>query len=428
MTVHHNQFTLFMKRRFMPLFITQYSGAFNDNFLKCAILTMVTFLVTKDSARAGVLTNLAMALFILPFFLFSAAAGTWVDSVDKARCCRIVKVIEIVLMLLAAIALHCQWIAGLLILLFCMGTQSTFFGPAKFALLPQHLEGKELLAGNAFVDAGTFIAILTGSIAGSLLAAMPGGMLYSGGVLVVLAVIGCIAAWQIPPAPPAETGLTVSWNIIGNTYRLLREGLQERDIRDCILTLSIFWMAGALYISILPLVCLTVIGGNELVSTIFLTIFSVGVAVGALGANAVLKGMVSGRLAPLAMFFMALFTLDLAWCCRMETEFTTLAGPLILCHDVQFWRICGDLFAISFFVGMFSVPLKALLQHLAPAGMVARVIAALNVVNSAFMAGGTLIAAAAHKLWALPPGIPLAALALVLLGNAFYSRRLAKSK
>ena len=151
MTENHNSFTLFMKRRFMPLFITQYSGAFNDNFLKCAILTMVTFLVTKDPARAGVLTNLAMALFILPFFLFSAAAGTWVDSVDKARCCRIVKIIEIVLMLLAAIALHCQWIAGLLILLFCMGTQSTFFGPAKFALLPQHLKGKELLAGNAFV-------------------------------------------------------------------------------------------------------------------------------------------------------------------------------------------------------------------------------------------------------------------------------------
>ena len=428
MTKKHNFFILFIKRRFMPLFITQYSGAFNDNFLKCAILTMVTFLVAKDPARAGVLTNLAMALFILPFFLFSAAAGTWVDGTDKARCCRIVKVIEIVLMLLAAVALHYQWITGLLILLFCMGTQSTFFGPAKFALLPQHLEGRELLAGNAFVDAGTFIAILTGSIAGSLLVALPGGMLYSGGVLVALAVIGCIAAWHIPPAPPAGTELKVSWNIIGSTYRLLREGLQERDLRDCILTLSIFWMAGALYISILPLVCLSVIGGNELVSTIFLTIFSVGVAAGALGANAVLKGVVCGRLAPLSMFFMALFTLDLAWCCRAETEFTTLSGPLALCHGVQFWRICGDLFAISFFGGMFSVPLKALLQHRAPAGMAARVIAALNVVNSAFMAGGTLIAAAAHKLWALPPGIPLAALALVLLGNAFYSRRLAKSR
>ncbi len=412
----------------MPLFVTQYTGAFNDNFLKCAILTMVTFLLSKDPAKAGVLTNLAMALFILPFFLFSAAAGTWVDSTDKARTCRIVKLVEIILMVLTAGALYFQWVPGLLILLFCMGAQSTFFGPAKFALLPQHLEGKELLAGNAFIDGGTFIAILTGSIAGSLIVALPGGTIYSGAILLLLAVVGFIASRMIPPAPPAEEGLRISWNIIANTWQLLRDGLRERDLRDCILTLSIFWMAGALYISILPLVCLSVIGGNELVSTLFLAIFSIGVAAGALGANAVLKGTVSGRLAPVSMFCMALFTLDLAWCCRTETAFTTLAGPLTLCGDVHFWRICGDLFAISFFGGMFSVPLKALLQHRSPAGTVARVIAALNVVNSAFMAGGTLAAAAAHKLWSLPPGAPLAMLAVILLANAVYCRRLASSR
>ncbi|MBQ7394435.1 MAG: hypothetical protein IJV89_08820, partial [Lentisphaeria bacterium] len=152
------------------------------------------------------------------------------------------------------------------------------------------------------------------------------------------------------------------------------------------------------------------------------------VALGALGANVVLKGEVSGRLAPFSMFCMALFTLDLAWCCRAETVFSVLSGPLTLCSEVQFWRICGDLLGISVFGGMFSVPLKALLQHRSPAGTVARVIAALNVVNSAFMAGGTLIAAAAHKLWVLPPGVPLAALALVLLANGFYSVRLARSR
>ena len=428
MTEKCNSFMLFTKRRFMPLFVTQYTGAFNDNFLKCAILTMVTFLLSPDPARAGVLTNLAMALFILPFFLFSAAAGTWVDGTDKARCCRIVKYVEVFLMLLAVPALYFRWVEVLLILLFFMGTQSTFFGPAKFALLPQHLAGRELLAGNALVDAGTFIAILTGSIAGSLIVAIPGGSLWAGGVLVVLAGTGCIAGRMIPAAPPAEAGLKVSWNILGNTFHLLRNGLREREIRDCILTLSIFWMAGALYISILPLVCLSVIGGNEVVSTLFLTIFSVGVALGALGANVVLKGEVSGRLAPFSMFCMALFTLDLAWCCRAETVFSVLSGPLTLCSEVQFWRICGDLLGISVFGGMFSVPLKALLQHRSPAGAVARVIAALNVVNSAFMAGGTLIAAAAHKLWALPPGVPLAALALVLLANGFYSVRLARSR
>ena len=411
----------------MPLFVTQFFGAFNDNFLKCAILTMVTFLLAKDPARAGILTNLAMALFILPFFLFSAAAGMWVDSVDKARCCRIVKLIEVLLMLLAAVTLYCRWVEGLLFLLFCMGAQSTFFGPAKFALLPQHLSGRELLAGNAFVDGGTFIAILTGSIAGSLMVILPNGMLWAGATLLVLAIVGCIAAWMIPGAPPAESGIKVSWNLFSGTYRLIRDGLQERSIRTCILSLSIFWMAGALYISVLPVVCLAVLGGNELVSTLFLAIFSIGVAAGALGVNTLLRGAVSGRFAPLSMFCMALFTLDLAWCCRNTADFRELAGPLQLCADPFFWRISGDLFAMSFFGGMFSVPLKALLQKLSPPAQTARTIAALNVVNSAFMAAGTLMAAAAHKLWNLPPGAVLAVLALILTGNAFYCFRLARS-
>ncbi len=410
----------------MPLFVTQYFGAFNDNFLKCAILTMVTFLLARDPARAGVLTNLAMALFILPFFLFSAAAGTWVDGTDKARCCRIVKAVEIWLMILAAVSLYFQWVPGLLVLLFCMGTQSTFFGPAKFALLPQHLAGKELLAGNAFIDGGTFIAILTGSIAGSLMVVLPGGMIWAGGTLLVLAVAGYIASRMIPEAPPVEAGRAVSWNIFSDTYRLIRESLHDGAIRNCILSLSIFWMAGALYISILPVVCLAVIGGNELVSTLFMTIFSIGVAAGALAANAVLRGRVSGRLAPVAMLGMALFTLDLAWCCRNTEVFNELSGPVALCGNTLFWRISGDLFALSLFGGLFSVPLKALLQKLSPPAQVARIIAALNVVNSAFMAGGTLAAAAAHKWWELPPGASLGVLALVLIGNAFYCIRLAR--
>lgn len=428
MTERSNQFMLFTKRRFFPLFVTQYFGAFNDNFLKCAILTIVTFLLVRDAGRAGMLTNLAMALFILPFFLFSAAAGTWVDTVDKARCCRIVKAVEVLLMLLAAVALWFQWVGGLLLLLFCMGVQSTFFGPAKFALLPQHLEGKELLAGNAFIDAGTFIAILTGSIAGSLIVALPGGGLIAGITLVVLAAVGYGASCLIPPAPPACTGERVSWNILPDTCRLMREGLADRAIMDCILPLSIFWMAGALYISILPVVCLSVIGGNEVVSTLFMAIFSIGVAAGAVGASAILRGAISGRLAPLSMLCMALFTLDLAWCCRTATDFPALSGPLVLCKDPLFWRICSDLFGLSFFGGMFSVPLKALLQKRAPEGKVARIIAALNVVNSFFMAAGTLAAAAAHKLWDLPPGAPLCVLALCLIGNGLYCTCFTRSK
>jgi len=422
MTERPNIFGLLTKRRFAPLFVTQYFGAFNDNFLKCAILAMVTFLLARDSGRAGMLTNLAMALFMLPYFLFSAAAGNWVDARDKSRCCRIVKIAEIVLMVLTAFALYFRIVWLLMFLLFCMGAQSTFFGPAKYSLLPQHLKEDELLAGNALIEGGTFLAILTGSIGGSLIIVLPGGTLWAGGILVALAVVGCFASFQIPPAPPASPVGRLPRNLWRETCRTVGESLRHPVVGPCILALSVFWMAGALYVSLLPVLCLSVIGGNEVVNTLLLTLFSIGVGAGSLAAGWILKGAVSGRLAPWAMGGMALFSADLAWCSRSTAEFAELAGPGTLFCDLNFLRIAADLLLTAFFGGMFSVPLQAVMQYSAPAGKTARVIAANNIVNAVYMSGATLIAAAAHVLWDPPPGATAAVLAVVLLLNAWYCR------
>ena len=419
-------FELLAARRFLPLFITQFFGAFNDNFLKCAILTLVTFTLAGSTANAAMLTNLAMALFILPYFLFSALAGQLTDRYDKAACCRVVKFVEIILMALTAGALLSTNVPLLLGLLFCMGAQSTFFGPAKYALLPQHLADRELVAGNALIEGGTFVAILIGSIAGSLLIALPGGSGFSAAVLLGLAIVGYLASRRIPKAPPAAPDLKIAFNLPRESWRLLRDCLALPVSGDCIWALSGFWMVGSLYVSQLPCLCRDVLGGDQYLNTFFLTLFSIGVAGGSLAAGRFLKGRISGRFASGAALGMALFTLDLALASGGggsggNIDFGSQFGRF------RFWRIAGDLLGIALAGGVFSVPLQALMQHAAPRPEVARVIAANNIVNAFFMAVAALLTAAAAFLWQTPIGIVMLGIALICLANAIFCRRFRKS-
>ena len=424
MTENHKCFALFGSRRFLPLFITQFSGAFNDNFLKGVIVALVTFVAASTPGRAGMLTNLAMALFMLPYFLFSSMAGQWADHTDKSRCCRIVKIVEVVLMVLTAFTLYFQVISALMILLFFMGTQSTFFGPVKYALLPQHLRDEELLGGNALIEGGTFLSILSGTIAGSIIVVLPGGMTWAGIILVVFAVTGYLASCLIPPAPPDPAAGAFVKNPLTDTVNLIRESLAMPVAGPCILALSVFWMAGALYASLLPVLCLGILCGNELVNTFLLALFSIGVAAGAVASGWILRGKVSGRLSFWSMTGMAAGSFLLAWECRsLAPETAELLGLKKLCCEPFFWRITLEMLAVSFFGGMFSVPLQALMQHAAPASKVARVIAANNVVNAVYMAGATVLAALASFLWEPPPGAVIGILGMILLFNAWYCRK-----
>ncbi len=418
----NSMFALFGKRRFLPLFITQFFGAFNDNFLKCSILSMVAFMLAGKSEQVGALTNLATALFILPFFCFSMMAGELVDRMDKGLVCRIVKVFEIALMIFAACGMYFRCIWALMLLLFLMGIHSAFFGPAKYALLPQHLSDRELLHGNALVAGGTYLAILGGSIGGSLIVMLPGGILWSGAILLLSAVLGCAGSFLIPPSPPQGERPPLSCRVFLALFVHIAECLRLPIPRRCIFTLSIFWAAGALYVSILPVLCLRVLGGNERVNSLFLLLFSVGIGIGALSSSKILRGEISGRLAPWAMLGMALFSLDLAFCSLHTHVFAELSGPLALMHDIRFLRISADFFLVSVFGGAFSVPLQALMQHSAPADRVARVIAAYNVMNSLFMAAATILAAVANVLWNPSPGVTLGVLGIILFFNAFWSR------
>ncbi len=421
-------FELFRTRRFLPLFVTQFFGAFNDNYLKCAILTLVTFKLAADASRAAMLTNLAMAVFILPYFLFSALAGQISDKFDKAPCCRIVKFAEIVLMALAAAAFLCGNITALLVLLFLMGAQSTFFSPAKYSLLPQHLKERELVAGNALIEGGTFLAILIGSIAGSLIIALPGGEGWSGLLLTGLAIAGYLAGRRIPPAPPADPGMKLSLHLVAETKNILQDAFRRIRVRRCILALSGFWMVGSLYVSQLPGLSRDVLGADHYVSTFFLTLFSIGVAGGSVAASRLLHGRISARLAPVAALGMALFTLDLFFATSgkggADGELRSFAA---LAAHLSFWRIVLDLLGIAVTGGIFSVPLQALMQRAAPAGMTARVIAANNIVNALFMALAALAAALAVKCFALSVSGIFLAVAVVNAVNAGYSLKLLRA-
>lgn len=413
-------FELFLKRRFLPLFITQFFGAFNDNFLKSAILILVTYKSGFSTSSATMYTNLAMALFILPYFLFSALAGQFSDRFNKAPCCRIVKLVEIVLMALAAAALAGRQLPALLILLFLMGAQSTFFGPAKYSLLPQHLKDGELVAGNALIEGGTFLAILFGTIFGSILIAFDGGEYYAGAALVLFAVVGYLGSRGIPSAPPPAPELKISFNLFTETIDILRACRRVSRVRHCILTLSVFWMAGSLYISQLPGLCRDVLGADNYVNTFFLALFSIGVAAGALLASLILRGRISGRLAAAAMLGMGLFSLDIFFCGRLTADGEGLRTFVDFLAEPRFWRVSFDLLAISAFGGLFSVPLQALMQHAAPPDQVARVIAGNNIVNALYMAGGAAAVAAAAKIFDVGVATIFLWIAVICFLNAGY--------
>ncbi len=420
-------FYLFLRGRFGPLFVTQFLGAFNDNFLKCAILTLVTFKMATDGASASMYTNLALALFILPFFLFSSLAGEINDKLDKARCCRVLKSIEILLMISAGVAFWLGSIQLLLVLLFCMGAQSAFFGPAKYALLPQQLRDDELVAGNAFIEGGTFVAILLGSVAGSIVLALAGGWILASAALVFLAVAGYLASRFIPYAPPLRADLKIRWNVPVETVRIVKYALAVPTVRHSILALSGFWLAGSLYVSQLPVLCRDVLGADETVNTVFLTIFSVGIAIGALAAAKVLRGRVSGAFAWIGMLGMLIFTVDFYFAAKAAgVGASELRGIGYFAGEFGFWRIALDLLLIAVAGGIFSTPLQALMQHYAPADGVSRVIAGNNIINSLFMAAGAVAVALGAKFCSLSLTDIIALIALIHFVNTIYVVKVAR--
>lgn len=419
-------FELLTKRRFLPLFITQFFGAFNDNFLKNAILTIIIYKSPQLSSHdVTVYNNLAMALFMLPYFLFSALAGQLSDKFNKAPLCRWVKLWEIVLMCFAFFALLGARIGLLLFLLFLMGAQSTFFSPSKYSLLPQQLEDRELVAGNALIEGGCFLAILLGIISAGIVIMLPHGEFIGGALLLGFAAIGFLGSCFIPPAPPPAPELRIRPGFFRETFAILKSCFRHRTVKHTIFALSGFWLVGSLYISQLPSITKEVLRGDNIVFCFFLALFSIGVAAGSLLSSALLRGRISGRLAARAAAAMGLFTILVGLAGGGGGTATTgeLRGLRACFEDGRFWFIALNLLAAAVAGGVFSIPLQALMQHAAPKRETARVIAGNNIMNALYMAGGAIVVAAAAKLFGI--GLPaiMAAMAAISFGNAVYCRR-----
>jgi len=382
---------LLTARRFAPLFVAQFLGAFNDNLLKSALGILVTFrLAEQEGMNAATLTMTAGALFISPFFLFSGASGTLSDRFDKALIARWVKVAEIGIMALGAWGLWQGSVPVLLATLFFLGLHSTVFGPIKYALLPQHLPEAELVAGNALIEAGTFLAILFGTILGGSIALFSNGAAIVGSVGMGAAIVGWLAARQIPTAPPTYSGDAPRIRLLHDTIDVVRHVAQRPNLLLPILATSWFWLFGLIVVSGLPVFAKDVLFANEQVVTMMLALFAIGVGLGSILAEKLLHGEVSARFVPIAVVFMAGFAVDLHLSSAGVLESATLASIGGFLGRPGSWRIVVDLVGVAVAGGLFTVPLYAILQHESEPDHRARVIAANNIINALAMTAATI--------------------------------------
>ncbi len=382
-------FRLLSTRRFLPLFVTQFLGAFNDNLFRTAMIMLVIYRIYNDPAQEAAFSAVAGGLFIVPFFLFSALSGQLADCHDKARIIRIVKTAEIGIMAVGASGLLLHNIPLMLLALLSMGAHSTFFGPIKYAILPQHLEEDQVLPGTGLVEAGTYIGILAGTLVGGILAAEHAAI----GVLLV-AMAGWLTGRQVPPAPPMTQDAGVDFHIIRSSIRLVSDTMHVRRLFLAILAISFFWAQGTMLAAQFPPLVKNVLGANQDVATLFLAIFSVGVAIGSIAVNRILGGAVSARCSPPSALVMGAFICHLWWTVH------SWPAPGEILHDLpgflaqsgSYWVII-DLLGVAIAGGMFVVPLYAFLTTTVAKTETARTVAANNIVNSGAMVVATLVLA-----------------------------------
>jgi MFS family permease len=417
---------LMRQRRFLPLFLTQLLNAFNDNLYKNAMVLFVVYAVYDSPEMETLVSGIATALFVLPFVLFSATAGQLADMRDKARIIRWIKFAEIIIMLVGAsglllaareveterLALPLMFLA-----LFAMGMHSTFFGPIKYAILPQHLKPDEVLAGTGLVEAGTYVAILAGMILGGVLPVM-----WSIIGVVAVALVGYLVCRWVPPAPPQAKETKVDWNPLRASQALIAFALGKPELRYAVLAISCFWtIAAILSVQFIPL-AKNVLLADKMVAAALLVAFSAGIAIGSVSVNALLKGEISARYSARSVIAMGALLISFYLLCRMWTLEPTgklftigefLAQPLAL-------AITANVLLIAVAGGMFVVPLYAFLTTKVATSEASRAVAANNLISSILMTSGAALAGALGFL-----GIPLAEQVLISLALCLLSARLA---
>lgn len=381
---------LLKSRRFLPLFITQFFGAFNDNVFKNAFVIWLTYSVANTlEMNAQMMVTIAFALFILPFFLFSTIAGQVADKYEKSKLICFVKKSEIVIMSGVFFGFYLQNIYLLLVLLFLMGMQSTFFGPLKYSLLPNHLQDEELIKGNGLIEAGTFLAILLGTIFGGILIQFEYGIEIISVSIMCFAIMGYIGARYIPVARINDKDVQISLNIISQTAKIFQYSKKEYSVWLAIIGISWFWFVGSVFLSQFSIYTKDIIRADENVVILFLCIFSIGIAIGSMICSKLIENQINGRLVPFGSIGI---TLGIVIFCVASANYQAVGGieDFLTLGEFILGGVCNvaimlGLLIIAIFSGIYIVPLYAIMQHRSDEKYLSRIIAANNIMNALFM-------------------------------------------
>jgi len=384
-----SQFSLLKSKNFGPFFITQFLGAFNDNVFKNTLMLMIAFGASESiGLDSSLIINFAAVLFILPFLLFSSIAGQITDRYEKSALIRKIKFFEIILMSVASVCLIFEQYTLLLGLLFLMGTQSTFFGPAKYAILPQHLQPSQLVGGNALVEMGTFVSILLATIAAGIIMQFDNYLIITAVSIVVLSVLGYISSRAIPNAPPSDSSLVISYNIFKTTVAVISKTRETRSIFLAIMAISWFWFLGASYLTQFPVFAKDVLHGDPSLVTLLLAVFSLGIGLGSIMCEKLSGEHVELGIVPIGALGMTVFGIDLYFSIPVHSD--NLVSWSEFCSSAGNWKLLVDIAGIGISGGVFIVPLYAFIQEKSDRAHLARTISVINIMNAIFLVSSGL--------------------------------------
>ena len=398
---------LLNSKRFLPLFVTQFFSALNHNVYKQAVLLLLVF-QAASLADGALYSNLAAGLFILPFFLFSGMAGQLAEKTEKSKLIRIVKLFEIPIMVVGAISIMTQIIWLMLVTVFLMGLQSTFFGPLKYSILPQHVASHELTKANGLVESGTFVAILLGTVFGTYYITQEAGPTYISIAILCLAVIGYLSSRFIPLSEANDLNLTFTFNIVSSTKSVFAELYsQSESVQKSVIGISWFWLIGAIILTALPNYVKYVMGGDELVVTAALVVFSLSIAIGSLLCEKLSRSRIELGIVPFGAILITVFLYLLSQeaaitAYKISTETLLTLSQVVETGDMV-WHLIW-MSGIGVAAGFYTVPLYALIQQRTKEKSRSRVIAANNVLNALFMVGSALLSIVTLSIleWSIP--------------------------
>jgi acyl-[acyl-carrier-protein]-phospholipid O-acyltransferase/long-chain-fatty-acid--[acyl-carrier-protein] ligase len=386
-----SQIYLFKDKRFLPLFIVQFCGCFNDNVLKNALIILITYKLSGLTAYSTpIMLLMANAIFITPFIIFSGISGQLADKFERSTLVQLIKLAEVAIVCLAAYGFFHTDLVILYLSIGLMGMHSTFFGPLKYSILPDHLTKDELLAANGFVEAGTFVSILIGTILGGFYTTFASVVMF---FMLLVSVVGFAASFFLPKSNNSNPNLVINPNILQETLNIVKYAHSKKQVFLPILGISWFWFIGAALIAQIPLLTRDLFGADETVANLFLAVFSIGVGVGSFWCNKLFENEITTKYLFMAAFGISLFGIDLFFASRISAvghEIDQLKNVMVFISKLHNWRILADLFLLSAISGLYVVPLFAVMQYFSSPAYRSRVIAANNVLNAVFMVASTL--------------------------------------